>query len=47
MAAAVVRAGRVRRQLPDDLVNAGYTVLEIAICPDLGKEADVPAAISR
>src|SRR5215472_5951245 len=43
IAAVVVPAGKVKHQLSPDLVKAGYTVLEIAVYPDLGKEVDVSA----
>ena len=39
--ASVVPLGKVRLQLSSDLVKAGYTVLEIAVYPDPGKEVDV------
>jgi len=41
IAASVVPAGKVKRQLSPNLVKAGYTVLEIAVYPDPGKEVDV------
>jgi hypothetical protein len=41
IAASVVPAGKVKRQLSPDLVKAGYTVLEIAVYPEPGKEVDV------
>jgi hypothetical protein len=41
IAAAVVPANKVKHQLSPDLVKAGYTVLEIAVYPDTGKEVDV------
>jgi hypothetical protein len=41
IAAAVVPAGKVKHQLSPDMVKAGYTVLEIAVYPDPGKDVDV------
>src|SRR5438309_1010479 len=41
VAAAVVPAGKVKHQLSPDLVKAGYTVLEIAVYPDPGKNVVV------
>ena len=41
IAASVVPAGKVKHQLSPDVVKAGYTVLEIAVYPDPGKEVDV------
>ena len=41
IAASVVPAGKVKHQLSPDLVKAGYTVVEVAIYPDPGKEVDV------
>jgi hypothetical protein len=41
IAAVVVPASKVKHQLSPDLVKAGYTVLEIAVYPDTGKEAGV------
>ena len=41
IAAAVVPPGKVQHQLSPDLVKAEYTVLEIAVYPDPGKDVDV------
>jgi hypothetical protein len=41
IAAAVVPASKVQHQLSPDMVKAGYTVLEIAVYPDPGKDAVV------
>jgi hypothetical protein len=41
IAAAVVPAGKVQRQLSREMVTAGYTVLEIAVYPDRGKVVNV------
>jgi hypothetical protein len=41
IAAAVLPANKVKRQLSPEMVKAGYTVLEIAVYPDAGKEVDV------
>jgi len=41
IAASVVPAGKVKHQLSPNLVKAGYTVLEVAVYPDPGKEVDV------
>jgi len=41
IAAAVVPAGKVQHQLSREMVKAGYTVLEIAIYPDHGKNVNV------
>jgi hypothetical protein len=41
IAAAVVPASKVKHQLSPDMVKAGYTVLEIAVYPDAGKQVDV------
>src|SRR6266481_6051771 len=37
IAAAVVPASKVQHQLSREMVTAGYTVLEVAIYPDPGK----------
>jgi len=41
IAAAVVPAGKVQHQLSPAVVSSGYTVLEIAVYPDGGKEVNV------
>jgi hypothetical protein len=41
IAAAVVPAGKVQHQLSPNMVKAGYTVLEIAVYPDPGKDVVV------
>jgi len=41
LGAVLVPANKVKHQLSPDLVSAGYTVLEIAVYPDSGKEVDV------
>ena len=41
IAAAVVPAGKVQHQLSPAVVSSGYTVLEIAVYPDGGKELNV------
>jgi hypothetical protein len=43
IAAAVVPANKVQHQLSPNMVKAGYTVLEIAVYPDAGKDVDVSA----
>jgi hypothetical protein len=41
IAAAAVPAGKVQHQLSPAVVSSGYTVLEIAVYPDGGKEVNV------
>src|SRR5216683_1302942 len=41
IAAAVVPASKVQHQLSREMVKAGYTVLEVAIYPDPGKNVVV------
>jgi len=41
IAAVVVPAGKVQHQLSREVVNAGYTVLEVAVYPSPGKAVDV------
>jgi hypothetical protein len=43
IAAAVVPASKVQHQLSRDMVKAGYTVFEIAVYPDPGKDVNVSA----